>query len=614
MKKSKDYKKLPIKELFDSLDAKQDEHKKVIAIAGKINTKKTRLLNSIYDYKKSSDLALEDENLTDFQRNIKENSLSIKAEKENKRKIFLKFESENNKSSYKNITSVSLENFIKDIGWILRENLIEENTYQWKHFKIIGKIYNKYLIKKILKKINALESNWKKSFYTNKTKMIFPVLTTISTIGTSIGVPILSISFFRQEEIIKTISWGGYIGVLSFCAILIGIGIISVIAYLFSVVFVNKTDYLVQNLSDGYAKLISKYFLLLSQDETKTKGVKRKIRIRKSYNLFYNEIYYSDSHFNEYMKLIMIIHALNNNVTLTLNINDKFEFKQIFSSQWGSSKNYMILDVESYKVGFSNNHIVSFLLSELSKSLDFDTKNLYRKNKNFSFIINTFCEMTTHSLQLVEFLSACKNLFKNNLTNLLNNKTEMSFLLDVFSLISFKALNSFDFSKFVQKLQNEFELTQSISETYSALQIKQILASNWNKYGLNSLAQNLGNLLNEQKDFFSSNSNLPSLRKNDYEKQENEIINFFTKKDFEKTSTKKVKTSSFEMVNKIGDEVSVFSLNYNNEDFNVFDEIKKIKEKCMKEDILFIAINLGDYYLIFQQKVGKYHLISNSIN
>lgn len=613
MKKIQKYKRnLPIKNLFDTLDVKKTDDKKVIAIAGKINTKKTKLLNAVYQYKKSFISYSENDKLTGFQKTINENSLSLKAEKENKKKLLpnsLNIESDS--LTYKNITSVSLENFVKDIGWILRDNAVIENTYQWKYFKFIGKLHNKFLIKRVIKKINGLETTWKKSFYSNKTKMIFPVLTTISTIGTSIGVPILSISFFRQEQIINTISWNGYIGILSFCAILIGIGIISVISYLFTVMFVNKKDYLFQNLSDGYAKLISKYFILPSQDINKVRNVKRKIQIKKSYNLFYNEVNYSSSHFDEYMKLIMILHALNNNVIFTLNVNDKFDFKQTFSNQWGASNNYGIIDVESYKVGYSIDHIISFLLNELSKSIDFDINNLYRKNKKFAFVINTFCEMTTYSLQLVEFLNNCKKIFEKNFTNLINShKNTIDYILDLFTIIAFKSLNSYDFLKFVEKIENEFEISEKLCETYSSLKIKEVLIDNWNKYGINSLISNLNNVY-EDTDFFSSSDLNLNIRKNDFNKQEAKIMSFFNNKKFEKTNDKKIKNSLMELINNQDEKAIIFSVDFNKQNFNIFDEIKLIKEKCLKEDFLYLAINLGDNYLIFQQTIGKYQLLAN---
>lgn len=115
-----------------------------------------------------------------------------------------------------------------------------------------------------------------------------------------------------------------------------------------------------------------------------------------------------------------------------------------------------------------------------------------------------------------------------------------------------------------------------------------------------------------EKDFFSTVSTLPISRTNNFEQQENEIVNYFINKKFEKSSTKKIKNSTLEMINKEGDDVIIFTMNFENQDFDIFNEVKKIKEKCMKEDILYIAINLGDSFIAFQQIDGKYQIVSNS--
>lgn len=463
---------LQLGKIIDQLDA--NESKKAIAIAGKVNNRKTRTLNAIYEYKSKKQVL-------------------TKAENKNLQNI-----------TYSQPTSISPPKIVGDIARSLKTNLKPEN-YITK--KATPKFLKKTIAKRKARKINRIFDNLNavtsNQYIATRTQGLFPILTTISTLGTSLGVPLLSIALIRIKEIEQFAGSGGFTGFVSFCLIIILIGICALFFYLFTTIKYNRLQRISISVDEVFSKIIKNYFLLPNDNDNKKHHFKRlgKFKITSSENIFYNEIDIKDKHYEDLLKLISILVKLNNNVIFTVNINYDHEIKQIYNPNIFSN-NFIVMDVSNFKTPTNYRLLLDFLLNELTSIFKFNCQQLFFRNKNFAKIINAFLDEATTNFQLIQLINLSQS-YIGCIGDKLAKEKYLTFFLDFFTMLALKAISDQNYLYFVNELQISYSVNEKLyGNIYTNLQVRKLVSDNWKRYKTNSILFSLDQIF-ENKSWFS---------------------------------------------------------------------------------------------------------------
>lgn len=580
-----------LEKLIKTLESKDS---KSIAIVGKINNKKTKIINSLHQYMSTNEPTNKKVHTTFY------NSLIEATKRKNSKKVD---DEQNNNSEIlnKGVYSFNAEMIQETIGMCLRENLKVENMHPSKVFKKLSNRFKKWKLNRIKKKLDYLEKHWVKSVNNNKIKTIFPILTTITTIGTSIGTPILSIALLRNKEIIETFTYAGYVVLLAFCGLAIISGIVSVIFYLVSSIIASRYELISKNLPDGYKKILAKYFILPTQTKENTKHYWKKIKITKNQNYYLNEISYAEKNYWSNLDLLMIHNALGNNVYFTVTILENYQMKNIFSDSWGSSLNYAVFDVNNYKNGYNKERIINFILSRMSKDFGFDFISLYKKNDQFKNYIDVFYETTDNNLQVLNIL----NVFKTHILKKVDKKyfeKHIDFFIDVLYMYLIKSLDFYTFDLLIDSLVNEIRIPKDIDSKYNLFKIENFFTKNLLKFKDKALLSNINNVNNE---IFFNDNKASSLKTNDAKK----ILKVFLENNGFKHKKKKIdENKSF--VNNSGDLLLIFELEINDESENIFEKIEQLKIIGLKHKASYIIIDFGFNFMVMQNNLNNFQTIA----
>lgn len=574
---------------------KNNSNPKVIAIAGKINNKKTKLINSVFKYVSEGETKYSN-NITSF------NQFLLEKSQKNKRKNKINKKKEINNYFNKGVYYNNIDFIQTSIGDSLRENIKIENIYQRRFFKFFFKIINKLKIKFVLKKLNNIEKHSKKSESYKKIKVVFPTLTTITTIGTSIGSPLLSILLLRNDEIVKLFTEKGYIAMVFFCSFLIFLGIISIIFFLFLTIFSTRNEFISKNLVDSYKKFLLKNFILKFQDKHKVKFWKRKILITKNSNYYFDEFWDDQKNYKDNMDLFMVHNAIGNNVVFTITIKEISELKNIFNDSWGSSLNYSIFNVAKYKNPYNKENIINFILESISQDTKIDFINLYKKNYFFKKYLDEFYDLSDNNVQIMDLLNIFK---KSSIFKLEKNyiKKNIDFFIEVFYLYFLNALNSYEFDLQINSLITNFRLNDFYLSS-NTLNLGYFFTNNLEKFEKNALIFNLNNL-------GFNNVEIEDFKNNDIDVEK--CIKFFlSKNEFnfkEKNLYINIHKDLLEII-----KIDCKEILKSNKTNNIFEYIEKYKNNIDHKNIKFLLLNFGYEIILLQKNLNDYQVLAlNSV-
>lgn len=569
-----------LEKLFEQLE--NNEKKRIVIIAGKINNRKSRTLTSLYEYK---------------------------ATKQNQNELKLK----NELVLIQPIVALSHHRVISDIIFNLKANLTIEN-FQAPHMpKWIKKIVvknKKNKIDKMLTDFNNLASN---EYLVVRTQSLFPILTTISTLGTSVGVPLLSITLLRSNEFHRFAGSGGFAVWISFCIFLIIGGITALLFYLFSNIRYNKLQRITSNANEIFNKILNKYFVLPeNQNKANKKRNLHKFFITTHSSFLYNEIDHNDKNYDKILQLLLILLSLNNNIICTVNIVDDFEIKQLYNPNWGKN-NFLVIDISSFKTATNYHTILFFLLRQLSITLNIDAEELFFRSKRFSKIINSFLTEATSNFQLMELLRLTK-IFLANFSNRLKHNLCRTFFFDFFAILVLRALSEQNYLYFVTEIQTHFIISKAAYQTiYETLEITKLLSDNWQTYGPNSLMFALEDIYDDPSwlnDIFNSletqGNNFDEL---DWEKNKEKVQDFITKRSFQWITETDNHFSIYSNENK----EKLIILTVPIEEKNIFEWAEIEFKKALENGFTYVILLFRQQRLILKVNNGKFVVIPETI-
>ena len=586
MNKNRKNQNFDLEKVINFLEEKNEN--KTIAIVGKINNKKTKLINSLYQYL-SQDETRTVNNNTSFLNDV----LELSQKKNANLSDHFKVQYINNKGVY----SVNNETIVKTLSDSLKTNL--ENWINTKHNSLIRKI-KKIKINRIIKKINNLEKYNVKIHSSNKMKMLFPILTTITTIGTSIGTPILSIALLRHKEIIDTFGTNGYYFLVAFCTVAIFFGIVSVIFYLATSIITSRHELLANNLIDGYKKLLVKHFLLPNQNKVNTKKTRRKIPIQIFSNYYFNEMSVNDKNYWNIMDLLMIHNAIGNNVSITISIKEFYELKNIFNDSWGKSNNYFVFNVASYKNGHNKEKIIDFLLSRISNDFDYDFINLYKKHDMFKNYLDAFYEQSDNNLQIMNVLNTFK---ASNLKQIDKKKISkhIDYFVDLFFIYLIKSLDFYTYDLLMDSFTHNLTIPKDIESKYNLIKFKNFFTKNLIKFKENALLFKISNLKEDEI--------INQLEIEDNNSAKEILKEFLENNNFSKQSSK---SDNEYYVNNSNEKLMIHKIKDIENIDNIFDLLSEIMNKASDKKISYLIINFGFEFILMQNSLNTFQIIAPS--
>lgn len=598
----------------------QKEHGWMVVFAGQLGTKKSELLSNLFalnhEYRYFPAIN------NDFNNDIKSFFW--------RKHLYY----DPNLIYYRHIKLATIENLVTDINSNIRYNLTQANMQQWKYLKAIKAWLNNLKLKRVNKILLGVEKAIDNAKSLEQSKSMWPILTIVNTLGTSIGTPILSVSLFRETSIIKLFGEAGYSFLVGISLTLIIISVFSVLTQLFSNISVNKTSNITTNFSWFYTKLLVRYFDI--EDRTKTIKNKRfwkkwfnnKIAIRTRLNYFYDGLNKSDAQFQECMQLMDVLRDMNNNVYCTVDIEHQFQYQNIFDNSLINKRKRLLWKPEGVSLGANNWVTIQFLLENLSQLLQIDAFELYRHDVIFGELIYAFSNYVQTENQLLQFLIFCKTYYKK-----INQIFDLPFVVDYFrqtlSIVILKVLNidMFDELAFhlVNNLNIEFNNDQFNLNNFINLKIKQLLNNNWKLFGQNAIIFKMSDFFDHQS-FYDIMVKYQALKSSLIDNSD-EIISFterfltqnqFVSANDESSYLKNLYWNGEILTNPNGEKVLIVKFNetlylspQQYQELDVFDQIYQIKKTASHLRSQYILVIWDDYFLIMHKNFNDYEIVIN---
>ena len=398
----------------------------------------------------------------------------------------------------------SKEELSEDIKATLLVNTTTSNLKNIKSKNFINAIFKKIHTNRIRRKINEYQPYKQEN---SKTKtLLWPVISTVSSLGLALGVPLLSVILFRQDAIIygtenaEGVNSGAlgetfYIGMITLAVSLIVLGAFSSILGLIVTIIQNKKAYNWTNVSENLQKIINKYFVLqTSVDYYKNLTWRHKISykfkfvIDKDYTFFYTNVDPNGDDYSEILELMKILNSLNNNIIYCLQnvnyIDDIRIFKNIFPT--GKTR---IIRMNTYKNGSNIRIMTNFMISQIKQITGLDIQTLSRKYPYFINALYKFIDKSTSNDQFLGALLMLKK-FVGKISNSsgLNDNVEKYFI-DLFCLSIFNGLDNAGFQMLYRDLSLYGDISDQLrqNDNFVSLKIYEIINRNLIEYETNSI-------------------------------------------------------------------------------------------------------------------------------
>ncbi|MDE6289761.1 MAG: hypothetical protein K2L64_03265, partial [Ureaplasma sp.] len=243
-------------------------------------------------------------------------------------------------------------------------------------------------IKKKVDKLYKYKVNYSEESIRNNKNVVWPVLTTISSFGVALGVPMFSALLLRQDEIINgtennagALGEDFFIGFLALSITFIVASIIAMFVSLANTINKNRKDYVTNLLYLEFEKIIQKYFTISNEHNDKIKS--RKFRFQEKYIFFYSDLDPNNQNYTEHLHLLNVLAKMNCQCVLVFNekiTEDKVKlvYKGIIDQQKTE-----IISFDKYKNSANIKSLINFIIYQITLISGLSGKNLMRNHNLF---------------------------------------------------------------------------------------------------------------------------------------------------------------------------------------------------------------------------------------
>lgn len=412
-----------------------------------------------------------------------------------------------NLPDWTSISEASTFECTNDIKNLLLENVkpenlsnkaIEKRKRKWSLRQTLLTSYVKYRINEIDQiKLRMNEKNSGRS-----RNVFWPVLTTLSSFGLAMGIPLFSTLMFRQDQIINgaganhsgALGLSFFIGMLSLAIILIAIAIIASVTSLINTIINNNREYTWKNIDNVYIKLIKRFFITQEEydDETKshwfhTIAKKWKFLIKSKYFFFYTDVDPTAENYEELLNLFKVL-QLTKSIPIYSIINmPDFDPKKVTRNLL-SEENSEIYLLNEYKNSVNIRTLINFIFYQVALIAGISSKKLIRDYPLFVNALYRFIDNSTTNKQLLDLCITLKTFIGSN-SKVLIPSDNIDYFVDLFVISVLKGLEPVIFGRLLNDIINYGFPSKSVYENniYKNLKVDELLNTNILKYKENSL-------------------------------------------------------------------------------------------------------------------------------
>lgn len=339
-----------------------------------------------------------------------------------------------------------------------------------------------FAIKKAKKEIDELCNFILDKEKSENSKLLWPILNTISSFGLSLGLPLLSLAFFRTTQIIEEFgSWLFYL-IICMCFSLIFFALGSTLTYLGIVIKTNKSDKKTKKPKLLIEKYLGKWF---------SSGM---FKNTTNYNLLYSSVK-TGTVSQRNIDYIKIINSLNNNLFIPIDIETNFDIKALLNKY--KTKEFLPMNSEQEKLKSFEPQTLDFILNTIYKIYGIKINNVIKSNILFLNAVKKFVEVSTTNYQIIKFFNYAKQ-FTNAIDKEIRIKNNIqNYFLDLLSICIYKMLDPDSYNIFELKLSKNYDFDDIVKNNllFNSLKIEDILNKNISKFKTDSFVFYINNIL-----------------------------------------------------------------------------------------------------------------------
>ncbi|ASD24667.1 hypothetical protein [Ureaplasma parvum] len=526
--------------------------------------------------------------------------------------------------NWSSISSATEDQCINDIKNFLLSNASLENFKNLPSNNPLINWWKRRRLNTVVKKIEEINSAFADREITSRSKIfLMPVLTAFSTLGTTLAVPLISVTFLRGDAIINLWGKDGYIAFLSLLFSLVVAVIISAFVALFSSLKNNKRNYIVSNMTEGLKRIYDKYFIESNSQEKINAKVtfysrfleRSKFVVQNNYTFFYDVVDINSDQYPKILKYFKTLNQLNNTVIFDASGFKYLDERKIFRNIIDLEKTNVVR-LDRYKTKTSGRRLMSFIFYQLSIIANVNTRKLLQK---FPFFVNSLYRFLDYSEKNTELLTLLLDIKKHaSKTEIPLNDESQLFFVDFFTFVVFKALDELGFETLMNDLTvygRPSEITKK-NITYNSLKLDYIINRNARNFGQQALLFNLLDYFDEtvNKNIFNelgnSNKNM-IFSKNHQLNLANEAL---SKKGFTKREIDLNNHWYDALYSNLHDDedmfVKIIEIKDNVDILNVLDEVFVRAQNDGVKNLLIYVFNVKMLYSLID---NEYELVNESI-
>lgn len=487
------------------------------------------------------------------------------------------------------LSTITLMNDIKNIVYL---NLTIENY--------VDKSKSPFVIKKEIlkakKEFDSIFSIITDTGKTQKTKLLWPILNTISSFGISLGVPLLSLAFYRTEALIQLVGKWFYYFLIIICVCLILFALSSTLFYLSTVIKTNKYETKNSNQKNILDNYIKKWFNV-------KKNKKQKFNLITEFNILYSNTLSNELSQNK-IDLLIILNDLSNNLFVPVEIKNQFEIKLISNKY--TNDIFFIMNAEQIKLKSYDKQVFDFLHKMIDKIFGIKLSIIFKKDDVYQNALRRFSEKSTQNYQLLKFLNYTKQFYGVAKANDINNKKIQQYCVNILVLAIYKLLSPNDYNLFEIQLSNKYIVSDAVKKTlfFNSLKIEQLLITNISLFNNESFVFHIDQILYDPILLDNIFKNLISPNKK-YTQAETLVKNNNFK------LTKSIDNNQNIYIDENENIISVYKIN--NANAGIFDEIQEIMNINLNSNIDYCIIEFVEFKqtLVFEKIIDEFDVNPN---
>ncbi|MCV3728637.1 hypothetical protein OF376_02525 [Ureaplasma miroungigenitalium] len=529
---------------------------------------------------------------------------------------------------WSSISTANEECLVEDIkGFLLANTTLENFKYSSKDTRLTL-WWKKRKIAKVVRQIDEIDNAVNKKEVQSRSRVYFlPIITTFSTIGATIAVPLISIVFLRTREIIEVWSRDGFIGIVTALFTLISAIILSNLISLFNNLRANRRDLLIYNIDKTLNNIYKKYYF-----DEQAAGVEydpssiydrfmqsSKMIITKRYTFFYDTIDPNSTNYTRLLKYFKTLNLFNNTVIFNASFFKYLDERKVFQNQIPENKR-LIIRLDKYKTKASSRRIMNFLSYQLSTISNLNLRKMTTMFHYFANSIYRFIDYSTNNKQILSLLLDVKEFAQRDPSNTLSKLAQFYFV-DFFHLLILKALEPVDFEVMLSDILIYGRPREAVrnSKYYLQLKLDDILNRNV------SLYKNIGFILN-MSDYF-----IEDMHKNvfvdferhgenavnatyDLNEQLKTLHNALVLRNCIETELDESLMPRYDVVYKNNQDEEIFvKVICHNKDITFIDELEQCLENAFNDQIANLIIVCYDKHLYYRFIDGEYEIVNETI-